>query len=617
MPADLTLDRKLAEFLRRFARTMATDFPIQAILDELVAQVVEMLPVTAAGVTLISGERRPRYVAASDHVAATVEQLQTDLREGPCLLAHRSGQSVTSPDLRTDQRFPQFGPAAVAAGLLAVFTFPLRHDNQVLGALDLYSAQAGALRAEAQAAAEVVADVASAYLINAQGRRDLKEAWDRARRAALYDGLTGLPNRSLMLQRIQAEIRDPRRGRVAAVMFVDVDGLKAVNDVHGHATGDELLIAVAGRIGERLGQQDSLGRLSGDEFAVLTVGHPTAEDVLLLASGLVAAMADRYVLTGAEVSTTVSVGVAWIASRETTAERVLAQADTAMYQAKRRGGNGLFVVDDLGEALLDRYRRLEVDLVEVITRGQLHNDYQPVVESGTGALAGLETLIRWTHPELGVVPPSSLIPMAERAGFIDSIGRWVLQQALSDARRWARTQSRPFSLAVNVSPQQLMSVGFVEVVRDVLDAVQDLSPDRLVLEITESVFLRDGRKALQVLGELRELGVTLALDDFGTGYSSLSYLRQFPVDILKIDRTFISEIDTDPASSAIVGAVTDLAHRLGLVVVAEGVETAAQRRAVVDLGCDYSQGYYFARPLSAPDVDRLLHRPRLTLPGGS
>lgn len=600
----------LSGVLSEFARTMLTDFPIQGILDHLVKRIVDVMPITGAGVTLIGPDLDPRYVTASNESALRFEKLQSELGEGPCLAVYHSGGSIEVPDLRSENRFPRFTPLALEAGLAAVFTFPLHHGDLQLGALDLYRATPGPLSRDSLIAAQTLADVAAAYLINAQGRADLQASAERSRQAALHDALTGLPNRVLMLERLEHALRRRNRsGKPSAVFFLDLDRFKEINDTYGHGVGDELLVGVAERLTGVLRPGDSLARVAGDEFVVLCEDLDDPSQAQAIAARFEAALTLPFVLSNREIQIGASIGIAFTGSGDDPAEQLLHDADLDMYRRKHRRGGGRRVVD-LGELLYDEDQAdLARSLPGAAGRGELHLAYQPIVAALDGRLMGVEALLRWTHPTRGLVAPAVLIPLAEQSGQIIDIGRWVLERAWSDRHRWQSEQAKELAMSVNVSTRQLTSAGFADAVAKVLDSAA-IDPGLLILEITESVFVRDGERALFVLNDLKDMGVTLALDDFGTGYSSLGYLRRFPVDQVKIDREFVANLGFDPASRIIVTAVIQLAHGLGMTVVAEGVETALQQRKLTDLGCDACQGFYFARPMSASGVDALI-RPQL------
>jgi diguanylate cyclase (GGDEF)-like protein len=602
-------EQQLSDVLSEFARTMVTDFPIQGILDHLVLRIVEVLPITAAGVTLIAPGSSPRYVAASDAAALCFEQLQTELGEGPCLAACTTGDAVAVPDLREERRFPTFAPRALAAGLMAVFAFPLRNGDARLGALDLYRDTPGPLDARTMTAAQTLADVAAAYLRNAQARVDLQDSSDRSRETSRHDALTGLPNRIVLLERLEHALLRGRSARMAAVLFADLDQFKAVNDMHGHQVGDELSVAVAGRLAGHLRPGDTLARLSGDEFVILCEDVAGRPEVDAIAARIGAALGEPYVLSCGEVHTTASIGIALTGRGDHLPEEVLHDADLAMYQAKRKGGARHQLIDLGEQRLVEQRASMQRDLRGACRGGELRMEYQPIVRTVDGRIVGVEALLRWVHPSRGLVSPSTLVPLAEQAGLITEIGQWVLEQACRDLRSWRdRHHTDDLAVSVNVSAHQLMSADFTATVEDVL-LTTDTAPELVTLELTESVFVRDSQRALLVLNDLKHLGVMLALDDFGTGYSSLSYLNRFPVDIVKIDRGFIANLGHDRSSHAIVSAVVALAHALSLTVAAEGVETVRQHDDVAALGCDASQGDYFARPMPAEAFDDLMgHR---------
>ena len=602
----VVLSEELVEILGEFARTMVTDFPIQGILDRLVGRIVDVLPVTAAGVTLIAPQLGPQYVAASNPSALRYEKLQTELGEGPCLAAYRRNEAISVPDLRVEDRFAKFAPRALESGLTAVFTFPLRHQDLRLGALDLYRDTAGPLSPASMIAAQTLADVAAAYLVNARARRDLHDSSDRSREAALHDPLTGLPNRVLMLELLQHAFRGARRsGNTSAVFFLDLDRFKQVNDTYGHRVGDALLVAVAQRLTGVLRPGDSLGRLSGDEFVVLCEDLADPSEAEPIAARLGAEFLRPFALPGTEVTVTASIGIAFTGRGLDAPEELLRDGDLALDQAKQSRVAGHEILDLRALYPARHQTGPGHGLTGAIGRGELHLEYQPIVAAADGRVMGVEALLRWTHPNRGAVSPTVFIPFAEQSGLIVELGEWVLQQAWSDRQRWQRQQPAPIGIAVNVSAHQLMSPGFTQVVSDVLDSTP-ADPSLLTLEVTETVLVHDEPRALVVLTELKEFGVRVALDDFGTGYSSLGYLDYLPIDSIKIDKRFIDHLSADPGSQVIVSAMIQMAHGLSLGVVSEGVETAQQHETVTSLGADACQGFYFARPMLATHIDALI-----------
>jgi diguanylate cyclase (GGDEF)-like protein len=600
---------KLAWVLSDFARTMVTDFPIQRILDHLVQRIVEIMPVSAAGVTLIVDGAPPRYIAASDESALRYEQLQSEVGEGPCLLAFRSGEAVVVPDIAAEARFPTFAPAAREAGLAAVFAFPLRHGDGQLGALDLYRETTGPLSDDDLEAAQTLADVAAAYLLNAEARDEAVRTTDKLVRIAQHDALTGLPNRVLLQQRLQHAAERARRSHhAAAVLFADLDQFKHVNDLYGHHVGDELLIAVAERLQRLLRAGDTLSRVSGDEFVFLCEDLQSPQDAAHLAGRITAAFQDAFVIGDRLIRLTASVGVAYSGPGADISEQLVTEADMAMYEAKRGGGDGHTLLSQREAHRSDQRNGLERDLREALANDDLGIGYQPIVRTSDGLVTGVEALLRWTHPRRGSVAPSAAIATAERSGLINELGHWVLQHSGSDRVQWiADAPEASLDLSVNISGRQLLSHGFCEEVADVLTTT-GMRPGALILEVTENILIEDGDRAVTILRDLKKLGVRLALDDFGTGFSSLSYLRRLPVDVVKIDRAFVTDLRSGAEARAIVAAVTTMAHQLGFTVVAEGVETQEERDHVAEIGCEYSQGFYYAAAMPAAAVSEQLRR---------
>ena len=587
-------DRELSSVLSEFARTMLTDFPIQSILDHLVKRIVDVLPISDAGVTLIEPPSAPRYVAASSSSSLAFEKLQTELGEGPCLAAHRTQDPVLVPDLQADERFVVFGPRAIDIGLQAVFAFPLRHGLRCLGALDLYRNDPGALTADEAATAQTLADVTAAYLVNAQARAELLVTSQRSHEQSVHDALTGLPNRLLLMERIEhAIVRSSRSRKLVAVLFIDLDHFKDVNDAYGHNTGDDLLVGAAGRINDTIRPSDTLARLSGDEFVLLCEDLDEAAQVEIVASRIVDALASPFVLADGIIEISGSIGIALSGQTLHSPEQLLHAADLAMYQVKRRGGAGHQVIDIRATHGAEADLDLRIALGKAEGRGELRNEYQPIVRAGDKYVEGIEALLRWDHPTRGAVPPNTMIPLAEQSGLIVEIGHWALEHACIDHNDHANSDS--LMLSVNVSAHQLMAPRYVEMVESILTETS-FDPNLLTLEITEGALLRDTQRAHVVLDELKQLGLLLALDDFGTGYSSLSYLKRFPVDIVKIDQSFIADLVRDESSRAIVAMTIELAHALGLTVVCEGVETEEQHQVVTELGSNSCQGFYYGRP---------------------
>jgi diguanylate cyclase (GGDEF)-like protein len=604
MGVPMVHEGQLSSVLSELASTLLTDFPIQSILDHLVNRIVDVLPISAVGITLISPGVAPLYVAASDADALRFEKVQTELKEGPCILAYTSGEPVSIPDLTQESRFPAFVAHALPAGMAAVFTFPLKHGDGRIGALDLYRDTTGSLTHPDMVAAQTLADVAAAYVLNAQARDDARATSDSFQNSALHDPLTGLPNRLLLQQRLShAAKRAERSHTYAAVLFADLDRFKRINDTYGHQVGDELLIAVAHRLSELVRPGDTLARVSGDEFVFLCEDLERASDVEILAARINGALAVPFPLVNVTVNTTASVGMAFAGPGEEITSQLISDADAAMYQAKRDGGAGHRIIDLREARVLNERNTLEHDLTLAFNHRELEIAYQPIVRISDGALTGLEALLRWTHPQRGHISALDMVAVAEANGLITDIGAWVLEASCLARARWlAERPEYPLDMAVNVSALQLMGPHFATTVAGVLERT-GIDPAGLVLELTEGIFIRDAPRAVSVLTDLKALGVRIALDDFGTGYSSLSYLRQFPVDIVKIDQTFVGSAIFERDGATIVAAVARLAHDLGLTVIAEGVETKEECEAIQQVGCDLAQGFYFAPALKPHELE--------------
>jgi diguanylate cyclase (GGDEF)-like protein/PAS domain S-box-containing protein len=426
--------------------------------------------------------------------------------------------------------------------------------------------------------------------------------------AAMHDALTGLPNRLLVMDRLtQMVATSARTGRPCAVLFLDVDRFKLVNDTSGHAVGDALLVAVARRLAGALRPGDTLGRFGGDEFVALCAEVDDAATAEVVAERLLEEMAAPFSVGGQEMFATLSIGIALAEAADEPAG-LLRDADAALYQAKEAGrGRASFFDAGLRERIQRRHD-LGNHLRRAMDAEELFLDFQPIVRLDDGSLAGAEALLRWrTEGEL--VAPEAFIPIAEDNGLIVPIGGWVLDRACRQLRAWQDTSRLPdgFQLSVNVSARQVATPGFVASVLDTL-AAAGVEARQLVVEVTESVFMNDSAAASAVLEELRASGITISIDDFGIGYSSLGYLEQLPVDQLKVDRTFVSRLDGSARALAIVRSVVELAHAVGLHVVAEGVENSDQDRTLVAMGCDRAQGFLYSRPVPPQSVQRMLRR---------
>lgn len=421
---------------------------------------------------------------------------------------------------------------------------------------------------------------------------------------SLHDDLTGVPNRVLFLDRLEHALQRGRRLGEApfAVMYVDLDRFKQINDGLGHLAGDELLVKFADLLRRAVRPGDTVARLGGDEFAILVDDVHCVDEAVTVAERILVELRTPMSVDGAEVYTSASIGIAMGESDHASTAEVLRNADTALYHAKHAGRGRLEVFESEGSERAFNNLRLEIDLRGAIARNELHLLYQPIVELSTETMVGVEALARWNHPELGSVPPSTFIPMAEESGDITAIGDWVLREACRAVAEWNYSQGgHPIYVAVNASAHQLMDDDFANRVQAIV-AETGLTAGCLRLEVTESSVIRDRERATTLLRQLREFGVQVCIDDFGTGHSALSYVQDLPVDGIKIDQSFINRLADGEHGDYIVGVLLDLAWHAGLTVVAEGIETAAQRDALIQFNCDYGQGYLFDRPMPLDEL---------------
>ncbi|WIM04937.1 MAG: EAL domain-containing protein [Candidatus Nitricoxidivorans perseverans] len=423
---------------------------------------------------------------------------------------------------------------------------------------------------------------------------------------AQHDTLTGLPNRNLLADRIDQAIGHARRhGSLVAVLFLDLDNFKVINDSLGHETGDRLLVAVGERLAAAVRAGDTVARHGGDEFVVVLCGMAQEENVANAARKLMAAMAAPFILDGRDLVVTASLGVALYPRDGDDQLTLLRNADTALYRAKDSGRDTFqFYAAEMNQRVLARLN-LERDLRQALERGEFLLHYQPQVDLASGAIIGAEALARWRHPERGLVLPGEFIPLAEETGLIVPLGEWVLREACRQTRAWRDAGFPELRISVNLSARQFRAPGLTRTILDAL-AETGLEARLLELEITESTVMHDPEGAIAVLEELEKHGVAFAVDDFGTGYSSLNYLKRLPIHKLKIDQSFVRNITTDTGDAAIATAVIELAHSLKLKVIAEGVETEEQRAFLRMRQCDEMQGYFFSRPLPAAEMDALL-----------
>jgi diguanylate cyclase (GGDEF)-like protein len=437
-----------------------------------------------------------------------------------------------------------------------------------------------------------------------------KETEARILYTATHDHLTGLPNRNLLHDRLDTALRHARRRRErVAVMFLDLDHFKVINDSLGHPAGDAVLVAVAERLRAAVRGADTVARMGGDEFIVLLRDVRGPEDAVAVGEKLVRAVARPVQAMGHELHPGLSVGISLFPEHGDGADMLLKHADTALYEAKSAGRNRVRL---FAPAMSDTsYQRmlLENRLRRALERQEFFLVYQPQFALGSGGLQGFEALVRWRNPELGLVGPARFVPIAEESGMITELGMWVARTALAESRRWSHLMPTPVRLGLNVSPRQLHDPGLARQLRGLIDEI-GAEPTTIELELTERVLMAESETVRQLIAELDAMGVALVLDDFGTGYSSLSYLKRYPISRIKVDRSFVADMEGSENDARLVRAMIGMAHGLGIGVTAEGIETAAQASALLGYGCDEGQGYLLGRPVAAAEALAVVERSR-------
>jgi diguanylate cyclase (GGDEF)-like protein len=434
---------------------------------------------------------------------------------------------------------------------------------------------------------------------------DRKRYEDQLVHQAFHDSLTGLPNRALLADRLESAIgRVHRQDTSVAVLVVDIDRFQVINDALGRTAGDEVLFAIAARLGELVGPGDTVARIGGDEFVVVCEDLRDKQQAAVIGGKIVAGLAVPFNITGERVTATVSLGIA-LGDRGARNEALLRDASTAMYQAKERGRNRVEFFDDNLRSDAVAWLNTETALRRAVADGEFRLVYQPIVDLQTGDIRSVEALLRWDDPNRGELAPAEFLDVAEGSGLIIPIGIWVLREACRQSRRWRdeHPEAKAFPVAVNVAAQQLRRPEFVAEVESTM-AQAGIGPDGITLELTETVLM--DADATLAIARLHDLGIRLALDDFGTGYSSLSYLERYSVDAIKIDASFVAGLPDNPRDTAIITAVLGMTRALNLVAIAEGVETTDQRDRLRDLGCDQAQGYLFSRATSPQAISELL-----------
>ncbi|HEX6710140.1 MAG TPA: PAS domain S-box protein [Rubrobacter sp.] len=575
--------------LYKVSTALAEEFDLSAIFRTIVKAVAESFGYTQVSVYELEYDvLKLRHQVGYDEV---IEQIPTS--RGVSGRVVRTGRPVLLEDVRKDSDF-----LGAIGGITSEVCVPLFDQDKVVGILNVESVGGVRLTQADLRLTSALGEQASIAISRARLYEQDQESKEQLAHQAFHDSLTGLANRNLLMDRLEhAQARALRRTDVLAVLFMDLDDFKVINDSLGHAVGDRLLVAVAECLRSRVRPQDTISRLGGDEFVALLEDLRDESDAVRVAERIIERLRVPFTIDGNRLHTSISVGIAF--GSAPTGD-LLRAADTAMYRAKENGKGRYEVFEqDMHHKALLRLQ-LENDLRTALDTGGLVVYYQPEVDPRTGQVEGVEALLRWRHPERGMILPREFLPLAEQTGLIVPIGEWVLREACLQVRAWqeSRQGAAPLLLSVNLSVQQLKQIDFVA---EVLGET-GLAPGDLVLEITEDAVMEDARYAIGALEELKSMGVRLAIDDFGTGRSSLAYLKRLPVDYLKIDRSFVERLGEDPKGVEIVSGTLALARALNLKTIAEGVETQAQLQRLRDMGCDLAQGNLFSEPLGADEA---------------
>lgn len=532
----------------------------------------------------------------------------------PAAVAFRTGQTVVEHDISRNGVDQTWRKWAEQYGIQATVALPLREESRIIGVLSIYAQSPHAFEArELELLDEMAADL-SFGIETLRGHAQRRQAEERLNYLVYHDSLTGLPNRLLMTERLaQAIAVAGRNERLAALLFLDLDRFKNINDSLGHETGDRLIEQVAARLQAIVREGDTVARHGGDEFTVVLANIAHLDDIARVTRKLMEQFRAPFHIAGQDLFVTSSIGITLYPADGHDPEVLVKNADTALYHAKESGRNNFQFFTAEMNRRVERQLALEMALRQALERNEFLLHYQPQVDLVSGAVIGVEALIRWRRGA-ETVSPLEFIPIAEETGLIAPIGEWVLRTACAQARAWQEEGLAPIAMSINLSARQFREADLMSTVRRVLEET-GLEPAHLVLEITESVIMHKPEAVQETLRQLDAMGIELSVDDFGTGYSSLGYLKRFPIGSLKIDKSFVQDITTEPDDAAIAQAIIGLAHSLGVRVVAEGVETDAQLGFLRARGCDMMQGYLFSKPLPAADLAQLLRENRrLALP---
>jgi diguanylate cyclase (GGDEF)-like protein len=585
------------EAVARLGQIALREHDLRRLIDEVVETVARVLDIHLCGVLkLREGEERLDMISSVGYHEVPDGSLPggTGTQAGYALLRR---EPVIAHDLRRETRFD---PAPLLEqGMVSGMNAVIEAHDGPFGVLTAHTSRRRRFSTD-----DVNFLVGVANVLSAAVERQRKEL--ATKHAALHDPLTGLANRTLVLDRVDLALaRRLREGVDVALLMLDLDRFKLINDSLGHAAGDEVLVALASRLREAARSSDTVARLSGDEFVVVCERSGGVRRVVELAERLGAAIGRPLILSSGEHFLTASIGIALAETKADTAASMLRDADAAMYRAKHRGPGRYELFDGtVRDQVLTRLRT-EAELRHAIERGELCVHYQPIVDATSGRPVATEALVRWEHPTHGLIPPLDFIPIAEETGLIIELGRYVLERACAQAAEWQRRFDVPLQMFVNASGCQIAHPLFPAEVADI--AIRSgLRPRTLGIEVTESVLIEETGSSMGVIGELHAHGLRLILDDFGTGYSSLSYLRRFPLDAVKVDRSFVDGLGSCSQDAAIMKSIVEMCHALGLSVVAEGVESEQQRRQLRRLGCEHIQGYLVSRALPVDEAGAFL-----------
>jgi diguanylate cyclase (GGDEF)-like protein len=585
------------EAVARLGQIALREHDLRRLFDDVVETVARVLDVQLCAVLkLREGEERLDIVSSVGYREVPDGSLPggRGTQAGFALIER---EPVVAEDLHSETRFDT--SSLLAQGMLSGINAVIEAHGGPFGVLTAHSSRRRRFSTD-----DVNFLVAVANVLSAAVERQRKD--EASRHAALHDLLTGLPNRTLVLDRVDLALaRGLREGTEVAVLMLDLDRFKIINDSLGHDAGDGVLLAVATRLNDAVRASDTVARLSGDEFVVVCERAGGVRHVVELAERLRAAVSRPFTLDGGEHVLTASIGIALAEGRQDTAAALLRDADAAMYRAKQLGPGRYELFDATVRAQVIARLRTETELRHAIEHGQLRVHYQPILEAAGGRPVAMEALVRWQHPSRGLIGPCEFIPIAEETGLITELGRHVLEVACSQGAEWQRLLDSPLQIFVNVSAAQIANPMFAGEVAEIAKR-SGLRPRTLGIEVTESLLIEETGSSTTVIGSLRAHGLRLVLDDFGTGYSSLSYLRRFPLDSVKVDRSFIDGLGSNAQDATIMKAIVEMCHVLGLTVVAEGVESQAQLDQVRRLGCEQVQGYLLSQPLAAAEASAFL-----------